>query len=144
MTLGVGQFCTSPGLIVVERNADLDGFRKALGEGLLAVSPGVMLNAGIRSNFEKKRALLADHEAVVEVVCVKSEEGARGGAALYETTAAALLADGGLMGEVFGPATLLVVAETAEEMVQLARALGAISPSNARKFVAAAMACVTV
>lgn len=123
VTLGVGQFCTSPGLVIVEDHATLAPFRQALTEALAAIAPGVMLNAGIRQNYAKKRDHLAAQPGVSELLAVPSENPVCGGAALYETTAAHLLANPGLTEEVFGPATLLVVARGPDEILALAKAL---------------------
>ncbi len=123
VTMGVGQFCTSPGLVVVDKSADVSTFRQALAEALGDVAPGTMLNAGIRQNYEDRRAALARQSGVSEIVSVSAENAACGGAALYETTAAAVLADPSLTEEVFGPATVLVLADGLAEMLDLARAL---------------------
>lgn len=123
VTMGVGQFCTSPGLVVVDQNADPSAFRQALADALGGVAPGVMLNHGIRHNYEDKRSRLAGHPGVSEILTVPSDNPACGGAALYETTAATLLANPLLMEEVFGPCTLLVLADGPAEMLALAHGL---------------------
>lgn len=123
VTLGVGQFCTSPGLVIVDKQSDVTAFRAALATALGAVTPGVMLNAGIRHNYQETRAKLGGHAGVAEILYVPTDNFACGGAALYETTAAQLLADPKLTEEVFGPSTLLVIAEDAAEMLALAKSL---------------------
>ncbi len=123
VTLGVGQFCTSPGLAIYDQGADSTAFRASLAAALQATAPAPMLNAAIRQNYQDRRAALATHPAVRELFAVPTPHSACGGAALYETTAAALLADPALCGEVFGPSTLLVAADGPDEMLALARAL---------------------
>ena len=123
VTMGVGQFCTSPGLIVVDKNCDSAAFRQALTDALGAMVPGTMLNAGIRKNYEDRRAALATQTGVIEILTVPAENPACGGASLYETTATHVLANPTLTEEVFGPATLLVTADGPDEMLALARAL---------------------
>ena len=123
VTMGVGQFCTCPGLVIIDGHSNSDLFRKTLTEALGATAPGTMLNAGIRKNYESKKNDLGRQPDVREILTVKSEDPARGGATLYETTAAAVLGNPALTGEVFGPATLLVVANGPAEMLALAHAL---------------------
>lgn len=122
VNLGVGQFCTSPGLVILLKDPDPAAFRDALRTALSAVTPGVMLNAGIQINYTQKRAALAGKPDVSTLLEIPSISPC-GGPAIYETTAAAVLADASLTGEVFGPATLLVAAESPEEMLALAKSL---------------------
>ena len=123
VTMGVGQFCTSPGLVVIDKNAAPAAFRQALADALGATTPGTMLNAGIRKNYEDRRSALAKHAGVSEILTVSAENPACGGAALFETSAATVLANPALTEEVFGPSTLLVLADGAPEMLAVARSL---------------------
>lgn len=122
VNLGVGQFCTSPGLVVLLKESETASFRQALRTALAAVTPGVMLNPGIQANYSKKRAALAQSPGVSTVLEIPSTSPC-GGPAIYETTAAAVLADPSLTGEVFGPSTLLVTADSPAEMLALAQSL---------------------
>src|SRR5437868_1277041 len=47
-TLGVGQFCTKPGLVFVERGTDTDAFLSTLSTAVAAAPCGTMLTPGIR------------------------------------------------------------------------------------------------
>ncbi len=121
--LGVGQFCTNPGLVVYDKGSDIAPFRQALEEALQAAAPGTMLNAGIRQNYAGKQERLKEQPGVVERLAVTSPNPACGGASLYETSAAAVIANPLLGEEVFGPSTMLVAADGLEEMVALAKSL---------------------
>lgn len=123
VTMGVGQFCTSPGLVIVDAASDVDSFAKLLGEKLGAIAPGTMLNTGIRKNYEEKRERLAAHAGVTEILAPAKADPACGPPALYQTTAFNVLADPLLTEEVFGPCTLIVSANGPSEMAGLARAL---------------------
>ena len=59
-TLGVGQFCTKPGLALGLHGAELDGFVSALGAAFTATPSGTMLHAGIA---ERYRSGLAERRA---------------------------------------------------------------------------------
>lgn len=122
VTLGVGQFCTCPGLVIFDKNADSTAFRESLQSTLAASPAATMLNDGIHRNYLTKREKMASHAGVSELLAIPSP-GKTGGAALYLTTAAAVLADPALTGEVFGPSTLLVAADGPREMLALAKSL---------------------
>jgi len=61
VTLGVGQFCTKPGLVFGAESTDFAQFRQTFAEKLKAVAPATMLHAGICSTY---RELVARAEAV--------------------------------------------------------------------------------
>lgn len=123
ITLGVGQFCTSPGLVFLQQQEAAETFLQSLSGALSGTAPGVMLNEGIRRNFEKTRGELAGQSGVSELLLVPSDDPARGGAALYRTTAEELGKNPALTGEVFGPSTLAVLAGDPEQLLSAARSL---------------------
>ena len=53
VTLGVGQFCTKPGLVFGLQDAVFDQFQNALAQSLEAVAPATMLHAGISESYRK-------------------------------------------------------------------------------------------
>ncbi|HWP42290.1 MAG TPA: aldehyde dehydrogenase (NADP(+)), partial [Blastocatellia bacterium] len=53
VTLGVGQFCTCPGLVIGLRGDTLERFLARAGELFAAAPPGTMLHAGILRNYEE-------------------------------------------------------------------------------------------
>ena len=67
ITLGTGQFCTNPGLILGINNEDLDLFISELGEELLKAEPSCMLHPNIAGAYEnnKTRALSQPDLSVV-------------------------------------------------------------------------------
>ena len=54
ITLGVGQFCTNPGLIIGIESEALQNFITTLGEEIKHVVPAVMLHPGIFKNYVRK------------------------------------------------------------------------------------------
>jgi len=67
VTLGTGQFCTNPGLILGIEGEELELFIKELGAAIEKVTPGTMLHPGIAKTYgEKREAALA--QAEVETV----------------------------------------------------------------------------
>ena len=121
VTLGVGQFCTNPGLVMVGSAVDetfLGTLEKLMGETAAAT----MLTSGIcdsyRGGVEKMGALDG-----VECVVSGAGEGNSAAAAVFKTDAATFLSGNGIDDEVFGPATLLVTHDSREQLLELARSL---------------------
>ncbi len=104
-TMGVGQFCTKPGVVLVPAGA---GFAAALAAATTA-GPATMLNDRIRSSYAEYAAELSGRPGV-DVVCGGLPESTGGvGPLVLRTTAAAAIADPeALLTEVFGPTTLLI------------------------------------
>ncbi len=102
LTLGAGQFCTNPGLLLAVQRDGLDAFIAAAAAALEAAPAQTMLSAGIRNAYETHLAARLGH-AGVRVLA----HGA--GGALFATDAAGFLGDAALAEEIFGAAGLLVV-----------------------------------
>lgn len=124
MTLGVGQFCTRPGLVFLPRGESGQRFIESLLSALGEVPEGTLLHAGIRDGF--RRAL--DNQARVRGVetLLRGEtpnDACRARAAVLAVEAAHFLREGALHEEVFGPATLIVRYDGARELAGLARSL---------------------
>jgi NADP-dependent aldehyde dehydrogenase len=124
ITLGVGQFCTSPGLVFAIKGTALDVFvRKA--EGLLAqTSPGVMLHAGIKQNFQQGIDQLTKINGVERVWSGScAETGCLATLVLLKASAETFLDNPEIGKEVFGPSSVIVVCDTPKEMLLAAQNL---------------------
>jgi 2,5-dioxopentanoate dehydrogenase len=117
ITLGVGQFCTNPGLLFVIKDANTDAFIQKLSQALQQVLPATMLNQTICGAYYKERQQLLGTGGV-ETVWSNDEgrEEYKGGAALAKTTAKNFSANPSLQNEVFGPASLVVVCEDENDL----------------------------
>jgi alpha-ketoglutaric semialdehyde dehydrogenase len=124
VTMGVGQFCTKPGMVFVAEGekAFLDDAARLLE----ATAAGVMLHEGIRSNFEKGAARLGGVAGVQTAVKGGRPDGAGCGqrARMFVTTAANLAQHPEIAEEVFGPSTVAVTTQSREELLAAARGLG--------------------
>jgi NADP-dependent aldehyde dehydrogenase len=123
-TLGVGQFCTKPGLLFLPRGHGLDD---ALVRAVGAVAPARMLHERIRNGHDAVRAELSALPGMRVVAAVDGDPDAGGlaGATLLATDVATLLADQGqVLPECFGPTSVLVEYTDMEQMLAAARAFG--------------------
>ena len=122
LTMGVGQFCTNPGLVLGLEGADFTAFAAAAAEALAPAPAATMLTAGIASSYAKGVAALAQHADVTPLVHNTGEEG-KGAAALFVTSGEAFLAKHDLRDEVFGPASLLVACRDMEQLLAITESL---------------------
>jgi NADP-dependent aldehyde dehydrogenase len=122
LVMGVGQFCTNPGLVLALDSPDLDRFVASATDALRVAPAAPMLTAGIAASYRSGIEALAGHGAVATLARNEHVEG-KGAAALFRTTGAAFLAEHALHGEVFGPSSLLVVCRDMTEMRAVADAL---------------------
>jgi NADP-dependent aldehyde dehydrogenase len=124
LTLGAGQFCTNPGVVVGVAGPDLDRFERAAEAALAASQPAVMLTPGIHASFEKGVGELARHPAVAQLArgCVGEGVNQAVGA-LFQTEAAAFVKDPALSHEVFGSSSIVVRCRDVAEMAQVIRGL---------------------
>ena len=126
VTVGAGQFCTKPGLVIVSGSETAQPLVKKIGELMSATPESVLLTTGIRSAYRTgvaARVKGGGVSALAECATDQNAAGHRAGAALLETTAARLSKDPHLAEELFGPATLLVRYSNRDELMQLARQL---------------------
>jgi NADP-dependent aldehyde dehydrogenase len=126
LTLGMGQFCTNPGLVVALRETATDIFVEALSQKTRSTGSGPMLSAGICANYRARLQSLASQpgvELLTEGRTAEPDSSTQGTAAVYEVDAQNFLKNAELTEEVFGPSTLLVLCADHAEMVEVARAL---------------------
>ncbi|CAN5296578.1 aldehyde dehydrogenase (NADP(+)) [soil metagenome] len=109
LTMGAGQFCTNPGLVIAIEGPDLETFVASAAKALTASQPLVMLTPGIHAAYERGVDELASHEAVTTVArCCVGEGVNQAVGALFTTEAAKFEADVALSHEVFGSSSILV------------------------------------
>ena len=122
ITLGVGQFCTNPGLIIAVDGSDLQTFMRLLSDEMKKVQPGEMLHPGISKNYHEKREA-ALTQAGVETIVVAEQHASDeyGEATLASATAEAFLNNPVLHQEVFGPYSIVIRCKNMEEMIAVAK-----------------------
>jgi NADP-dependent aldehyde dehydrogenase len=126
LTMGVGQFCTNPGVVVALKSPQLDQFLADAGALVTAAAPGTMLYDGIRTRYEAGVAALGKRAGVTQVAAATQSadpKKTQAGARLFRVSAAGFLADAHLREEVFGPASVLVECTSLAEMEAVANAI---------------------
>ncbi len=125
-TLGVGQFCTKPGLVFALRGEDTHAFFGKFSEAVRGAACGTMLTSGIREAFVKHRAQVtgvAGVQPLVAATAVADAASTQVQPSVSLTTAKDFLAHPELATEAFGPFTLVVLAETLGDFAACAAAL---------------------
>ena len=124
LTLGVGQFCTNPGLVFAVKGAALSAFTAAATTALAAKGAGTMLTAGIHDAYNSGIARFGAAKGLRLVAQGGTEGiGCAAQAALYEVDAADFIGNPELQDEIFGPAALVVRFDSEEQMLQAAEQL---------------------
>jgi len=123
LTLGAGQFCTNPGLLVLIAGEDADAFVASAAEALSAIEPQTMLTSGICDAFEAGRGSVAETAGVVAVHSGEATTPQSAAPQLFRTTGEVFAASDGLDHEVFGPLGLVVEVENGAALIELANDL---------------------
>lgn len=109
LTMGAGQFCTNPGLVLALEGPALDRFLVAATQAVCEASAATMLTPAIHAAYEKGVAQLLDNARVVPLACGKEAQGPhQGQAVLFSVAADDFLADEHVSREVFGASSVLV------------------------------------
>jgi alpha-ketoglutaric semialdehyde dehydrogenase len=108
LTLGAGQFCTNPGLILGVDGPDLDTFVAAAAAALGDMPAATMLTPGIARAYQTGVEAIGSHNTVETVARGKPGTHCQGQAGLFLTTADDFLNHHELQDEIFGAASLVV------------------------------------
>jgi NADP-dependent aldehyde dehydrogenase len=121
VTLGVGQFCTNPGLIIGLEGPDLTTFMEVLSIEIKKTTPATMLHPGIFKNYRKKKDE-ALKQTGVELVAVSDTKPSlnQGSPTIASATGQTFLKNPTLHQEVFGPYSLIIRCKDMKEMLKVA------------------------
>jgi NADP-dependent aldehyde dehydrogenase len=116
LTLGVGQFCTNPGLLfLVDHNGE--ALIETLTTSLRNTSPGVMLNAGICQAYADATELVAGEPGIKRYLSEIPTTHGQGLPQVFVIEAKHYLGNAQLTHEMFGPASLIVIGSK-DEIIQ--------------------------
>lgn len=121
LTMGAGQFCTNPGLLIGLKSDKLQAFVDAAAGSLGAKPAATMLTPGIHKAYVNGVKGLAGIEGVSQKAAGQTTEAPCAAQAfLYQVDAKTFLGNPALEGEIFGPTSLLVVADDEAELLAVA------------------------
>lgn len=124
VSLGVGQFCTNPGLVFHEDSDDAKSFQTELASQVEEISAGVMLNEGIKKNYQSGLSKLSGIQGIEVLAKGKDDEnGFRESAAVLKAPASVYFENQDVEEEVFGPSTVLISSSGKEEILNAAKKL---------------------
>jgi alpha-ketoglutaric semialdehyde dehydrogenase len=124
LTMGAGQFCTNPGLVLGVEGKELEAFQTSATEALQGANAQTMLTPGIFKAYEDGVSRLSTNNRVETVAEGLTGAGPnQGRAALFSTTAEHFAADHTLLEEVFGSASLVIRCPDVETMLRLAEGI---------------------
>ncbi len=126
VTLGVGQFCTNPGLVAGIESEEWQDFSKLVAEKVSHFAPATMLHSGIHNAFTSGIAKRNDSEELELLGCSDTEANpaaCEAAAYIYQTTQQGLLNEPTLLEELFGPVSTLVDCGGLDDLVAIAEKL---------------------
>ena len=124
VTMGTGQFCTNPGLLLGIKGRDLTNFINHLSQEIVKIEPSVMLHPNIVGAYEKNKekalsqsglTVTADYDSEVKPNYARQAITTVEGKTFLENTT--------LHHEVFGPFSMVVQCENAEQLESIISAL---------------------
>ncbi|WP_144057299.1 aldehyde dehydrogenase (NADP(+)) [Novipirellula maiorica] len=122
LTMGVGQFCTNPGLILIPTGDQGDQLTQSIAEHAAAAAPGTMLHSGIHDAFNEGVARIKQTDGV-QMLSQASGPSDQACCSIAVTDVATLQREHSLLEEIFGPCSTIVRYDNASEMLEVAQAL---------------------
>lgn len=123
VTLGAGQFCTNPGLIICIEGVETDYFCRQLAAEMASCPAAVMLNRAISGNYRNGVSRLLQLPGVA-LLTGKIPDNDRAVPCLFRAPAGLLAQpDKPLEQELFGPATVVVTVRDRSELLSTITAL---------------------
>ena len=126
VNLGVGQFCTNPGIVLGIEGDSLTQFFDAVKDSAGTVSPATMLHPGIYESFTKAQDDFASTKGVEQVGVSSEPADAKSNQAachIYSADIGALEASPNLAEEVFGPSSIVFKCQSPDQMLEYAASL---------------------
>jgi NADP-dependent aldehyde dehydrogenase len=126
ITVGVGQFCTKPGLVFGLNGPDFEHFQQALAGSLETVAPATMLHGGICEAYQHGVARTSNVTGVDLLARSRAEADpgkTHARSVVFRTDANTFRKHPELADEVFGPSALLISAQTFKDLEEIASGL---------------------
>ncbi|MDE0820187.1 MAG: aldehyde dehydrogenase (NADP(+)) [Opitutales bacterium] len=124
LTMGVGQFCTNPGVLLAFDSPELDDFLKHVSGGIERTQPRTMLHSGIYQNYNSILKVLCQTPGVkihTRAGTTPNPEQIEADTLLLETDYSTWCLRDELRQECFGPASILIRIKNLDELLNFAR-----------------------
>ncbi len=124
-TMGAGQFCTNPGLVLLPAGAAAQAFIADYTAAMQSIEPGILLNAAVEHRLVQTvgRSATAENVQVLAGAEADKTEGFCFPHTVLQTNVTTFLANADLQEEHFGPVTLFVTCASDEELRQVIHSL---------------------
>ncbi len=120
ITVGSGQFCTNPGLLMGIKSDGLTNFVNSLSEEIVKIEPSCMLHPNIIGAYEKNKQTAIDQAGLIVAADYGAEVSVNHARqAVVTVEGKTFLENSGLHQEVFGPFSMVVQCEDAKELQQI-------------------------
>ena len=117
LTMGAGQFCTNPGLILVIEGEGLDAFIAKACEVIGTQLPQTMLTPDIAKAYRKGVSALSGNSKAKKIAEGQKSNDFQCQTVLFETKASDFMADHTMQNEMFGSASLIVRCKDKTELI---------------------------
>lgn len=119
ITLGTGQFCTNPGLLLGIKSKALSSFVNTLSQEILEINPSCMLHPNIKKGYNTNKEKVISQENVIVTANYASEvQDNYANQAIVSVSGKSFLENPTLHLEVFGPFSMVVECEDEIELEQ--------------------------
>lgn len=123
ITLGTGQFCTNPGLILAVDNLGLEDFSSHLAKKIVEINPGMMLHPNIKRSFSENKNQILSNDGVALLSQDIQVEGNVADQAVATVSGEDFISNPNLHHEVFGPFSLIVRCKDDAELLSVIEGL---------------------
>ncbi len=120
ITLGSGQFCTNPGLILGIKGDNLANFIQVLSEEIVKIEPTCMLHPNIIGAYEINKAKMLEQKGLETTASINNEVSKNYGRQIVTTVeGVTFLENINLHQEVFGPFSMIVQCENVDQLEEI-------------------------
>lgn len=126
VTMGVGQFCTNPAMVLGIKSPELTEFIQAAGGHAAKVAPQTMLHRGICETYEAGTAVwhtISGLQLAGQSATTPDHDATQAACRIFHTSLDVLQANEELQREVFGPCSIVAECEGIEPLLDFARGL---------------------
>jgi NADP-dependent aldehyde dehydrogenase len=120
ITLGSGQFCTNPGLMLLLDEPGNSAFLEKVGSELDSITPAAMLTPSIRDAYVSG----IQHQSKIQGISRHTREAEGLASHLISISAADAIKNPDVLEEVFGPSSVAVISSNMDELLAFCNSLG--------------------